>query len=80
MQQFGARLGVPMDAEGRINRLLLGPRDVRDLVGEEKIAIRIRLENGDSLVTEAYPQDSMEEVLRVCATPLQTVKSIGVVD
>ena len=50
----GPYLGLPVDPKtGRLDREVLGPRDVRDLVGE-KVDLELQLKNGVHFVRLIY--------------------------
>jgi hypothetical protein len=48
---FGGHLGLPVDPKtGELDRNVLGPRDIRDLVGE-KVNLDVQLKNGVKFVS-----------------------------
>lgn len=58
MQQLGPTLGVPIDPVTlKIDTNVLGPRDIRDLVGSDKIRLEFPQPDGTMLVAEALPME-----------------------
>lgn len=64
MQTLGPKLGVPIDpSTGQIDKNILGPRDIRDLVGEDKIDIEIVYKNGTKEVKQGLPMQPLHELI-----------------
>jgi hypothetical protein len=52
VKHAGGYLGLPVDpATGELDREVLGPRDVRDLVGED-VELLLRLKDGSRIVSD----------------------------